>query len=113
MRRWCFFFSSRRRHTRYIGDWSSDVCSSDLAPSHVHAFLYRLDFDIDGQENVVEEFNREVARGPGGDTPAARCTWTAIRKEGGRPLRPETFRSWRVVNPRSKNALGHPRSYQL
>src|ERR1017187_656491 len=23
------FFSSRRRHTRYIGDWSSDVCSSD------------------------------------------------------------------------------------
>src|SRR5437762_5937645 len=28
-----FFFSSRRRHTRYIGDWSSDVCSSDLYPS--------------------------------------------------------------------------------
>src|SRR5437762_6137394 len=27
-----FFFSSRRRHTRYIGDWSSDVCSSDLPP---------------------------------------------------------------------------------
>src|SRR5437879_13296953 len=26
----CFFSSSRRRHTRYIGDWSSDVCSSDL-----------------------------------------------------------------------------------
>src|SRR5437879_10058515 len=26
----CLFFSSRRRHTRYIGDWSSDVCSSDL-----------------------------------------------------------------------------------
>src|SRR5437762_4227098 len=25
-----FFFSSRRRHTRYIGGWSSDVCSSDL-----------------------------------------------------------------------------------
>ena len=25
-----FFFSSRRRHTRYRGDWSSDVCSSDL-----------------------------------------------------------------------------------
>src|SRR5258707_15084518 len=30
-----FFFSSRRRHTRYWRDWSSDVCSSDLA-------LYRL-----------------------------------------------------------------------
>src|SRR6266849_9821663 len=26
----CFFFSSRRRHTRSTRDWSSDVCSSDL-----------------------------------------------------------------------------------
>src|SRR5947209_16176039 len=32
MRVFClsFFFSSRRRHTRYWRDWSSDVCSSDL-----------------------------------------------------------------------------------
>ena len=30
MRRISFFFSSRRRHTRLQGDWSSDVCSSDL-----------------------------------------------------------------------------------
>src|SRR5699024_11602793 len=28
---WLFFFSSRRRHTRSKRDWSSDVCSSDLA----------------------------------------------------------------------------------
>src|SRR5256884_1687041 len=28
----CFFFSSRRRHTRCSRDWSSDVCSSDLNP---------------------------------------------------------------------------------
>src|SRR5215510_1595162 len=28
----CFFFSSRRRHTRWPRDWSSDVCSSDLRP---------------------------------------------------------------------------------
>src|SRR5258706_9437675 len=27
-----FFFSSRRRHTRLVSDWSSDVCSSDLLP---------------------------------------------------------------------------------
>src|SRR5437762_6098373 len=26
-----YFFASRRQHTSYIGDWSSDVCSSDLA----------------------------------------------------------------------------------
>src|SRR5438876_7875173 len=28
------FFSSRRRHTRWTGDWSSDVCSSDLRRRH-------------------------------------------------------------------------------
>src|SRR5258706_5176432 len=28
-----FFFSSRRRHTRLVSDWSSDVCSSDLLMS--------------------------------------------------------------------------------
>src|SRR5438876_11111348 len=33
-----FFFSSRRRHTRWTGDWSSDVCSSDLAT--------RVDFSL-------------------------------------------------------------------
>src|SRR6266487_5510709 len=31
----CFFFSSRRRHTRWTGDWSSDVCSSDLTKDPV------------------------------------------------------------------------------
>src|SRR5262249_57824580 len=29
-----FFFSSRRRHTRLVSDWSSDVCSSDLSHHH-------------------------------------------------------------------------------
>src|SRR5438876_6692904 len=35
-----FFFSSRRRHTRWTGDWSSDVCSSDLFAS-VQVLRYR------------------------------------------------------------------------
>src|SRR2546426_9957803 len=33
-----FFFSSRRRHTRLQGDWSSDVCSSDLSASQRSSF---------------------------------------------------------------------------
>src|SRR5690606_40477078 len=32
---WLFFFSSRRRHTRFSRDWSSDVCSSDLWSARV------------------------------------------------------------------------------
>src|SRR5690606_40395172 len=35
------FFSSRRRHTRFSRDWSSDVCSSDLALGMVAIFFYR------------------------------------------------------------------------
>src|SRR2546426_7011580 len=34
-----FFFSSRRRHTRLQGDWSSDVCSSDLVASQTVPIL--------------------------------------------------------------------------
>ena len=38
----CFFFSSRRRHTRYWRDWSSDVCSSDLVLWTVRGLFYGL-----------------------------------------------------------------------
>src|SRR3712207_7008945 len=36
-----FFFSSRRRHTRYWRDWSSDVCSSDLTKTPPAAVLIK------------------------------------------------------------------------
>src|SRR3712207_7353861 len=35
----CYVFSSRRRHTRYWRDWSSDVCSSDLELSLTYLFI--------------------------------------------------------------------------
>src|SRR5439155_7289204 len=35
----CFFFSSRRRHTRWPRDWSSDVCSSDLSVGQLAVIL--------------------------------------------------------------------------
>src|SRR5256885_3707260 len=38
-----FFFSSRRRHTRLQGDWSSDVCSSDLVATLVRSHHERFD----------------------------------------------------------------------
>src|SRR5690606_39446571 len=66
-----FFFSSRRRHTRFSRDWSSDVCSSDLEwakenPDAVRALCRRrskrmrdarkvpyLDSDIFNRDNWV------------------------------------------------------------
>src|SRR5437762_8990040 len=58
-----FFFSSRRRHTRYIGDWSSDVCSSDLGfgilqlPTSNSLAVYR---------DVIERVNELKVRFPPG-----------------------------------------------
>src|SRR5207302_8279463 len=62
-----FFFSSRRRHTRFSRDWSSDVCSSDLDEEAYHERERGLNFlrealqvftdckaVLDGQ--VVEDF---------------------------------------------------------
>src|SRR3712207_5888623 len=56
-----FFFSSRRRHTRYWRDWSSDVCSSDLlTPGKARALLGRFLFS-------GEEADKPVAGLSGGE----------------------------------------------
>src|SRR5688500_20227586 len=58
-----FFFSSRRRHTRLQGDWSSDVCSSDL-PDHVEA----EERDAVLVEQLVDQVGHQVAApGPAAD----------------------------------------------
>src|SRR2546430_11446207 len=52
---YCFFFSSRRRHTRFDCDWSSDVCSSDL--------LHRLPHesnDCDRSRSQSRKRNRQL-----------------------------------------------------
>src|SRR5262249_57802461 len=52
-----FFFSSRRRHTRLVSDWSSDVCSSDLASN---ALLLNLGRDVVGQRIRRGALDRRV-----------------------------------------------------
>src|SRR5690625_5699362 len=47
-----FFFSSRRRHTRWPRDWSSDVCSSDLIMTTEFVALYK--------NQTVQEAMREL-----------------------------------------------------
>src|SRR3712207_8130524 len=56
-----FFFSSRRPHTRYWRDWSSDVCSSDLVGRAGHPRQWRgAGADLDAADPV------DVSRGEGG-----------------------------------------------
>src|SRR3712207_8667232 len=57
----CFFFSSRRRHTRYWRDWSSDVCSSDLTNEVFHA-------DDDVLFLSIHEWPLYPGTGPAADT---------------------------------------------
>src|SRR3712207_8106855 len=45
-----FFFSSRRRHTRYWRDWSSDVCSSDLKDRNILRSSSKQDISALGPE---------------------------------------------------------------
>ncbi len=82
-----------------------------FAPSHVHNFYFRIDFDIDGEEgNVAEEFTYEIEPD---DPMYARAVWRPFELERSRVRQEDVFRSWRVKNPMSLNTLGHPRSYHL
>src|SRR5258706_13639870 len=62
-----FFFSSRRRHTRLVSDWSSDVCSSDLdpfrrIPDHLQERKMEPDLRLDFEEKAL--WPRGPARPP-------------------------------------------------
>ncbi|MEQ1827153.1 MAG: hypothetical protein ABL921_14455 [Pirellula sp.] len=82
-----------------------------FAPSHVHNYYFRIDFDIDGEDgNVAEEFSYVLNEN---DPLQAKAVWTPFDVERGRPRREDIFRSWRVTNPKSLNAQGRPRSYHL
>src|SRR5437660_12843186 len=56
-----FFFSSRRRHTRWPRDWSSDVCSSDLY-YEVGAEISRLEQSIQHMRELRERQRTDLAQ---------------------------------------------------
>src|SRR5690606_39490710 len=57
-----FFFSSRRRHTRFSRDWSSDVCSSDLARELVISVKNSVTIDWDKKESVQAKMRVLIKR---------------------------------------------------
>src|SRR5204862_3453619 len=65
-----FFFSSRRRHTRSLRDWSSDVCSSDLAVAQRGA-LGSVSVPVPGgvAEHRIAPMQRAGCYAPGGRYP--------------------------------------------
>src|ERR1017187_1184563 len=64
-----YFFSSRRRHTRYIGDWSSDVCSSDLEQAFDHhARMYVYEIRPDWYDEFLSIGDEIAVHLPAGET---------------------------------------------
>jgi primary-amine oxidase len=87
------------------------------APIHQHFFNFRLDMDVDGPGNSVYEVDT-VADPPGPANPLngayrARNTLISNQSEGARDADPAISRTWLIVNPSRRNAVGQPPGYKL
>src|SRR5688500_19589679 len=89
-----FFFSSRRRHTRLQGDWSSDVCSSDLeeaAPPRrllAHDLLHEADTSrVLACEHVSQLFDTHLAALLGVEREPARALLRSEERRVGKECR--------------------------
>jgi len=93
------------------------VAEGVVAPVHQHMFCARLDFDVDGIDNRIEEVEAEILP-IGADNPWAngfRAKPTLLERESQaqREVNPAASRSWRVTNPKVHNGLGQPVGYKL
>jgi len=87
------------------------------APFHQHFLVARLDLDIDGPENTVMEVDCRALpisdENPYGLAMVADETPIRSEAEAGRDVNWEVQRSWKVVNPSRRNALGTNPAYKL
>ncbi len=87
------------------------------APNHQHFFNVRLDFDLDGVENTVQQM--DVVSGSIGDANPyenafhVRATCLETEQQALANVNLESARAWKIVNPNSKNALGEPVGYKF
>jgi len=93
------------------------VSANVVAPHHQHFFNFRLDFDVDGQNNSVHEMNtRALPAGPANPYQNGMLMEeTPLRNEleAQRQMNLQAARTWIVLNPSAQNTLGHHTSYIL
>jgi len=93
------------------------VAPQVVAPHHQHFFNFRLDFDVDGQGNTVNEMNTSAApAGPSNpylNGMVMKETPLSTEAGAGRQLNMATARTWAVVNTSAHNALGDHTGYVL
>ena len=87
------------------------------APNHQHFFNVRLDFDLDGTANTVQQIDIVPdpldANNPFENAFRAKATSLQTEKQARAHLNLETARTWKIVNPRVKNAVGEPVGYKF
>src|SRR5256885_13328457 len=66
-----FFFSSRRRHTRLQGDWSSDVCSSDLSWQTYRMDITPAEWPMSSTSRLLTQNADQIVTGLSKAAPAA------------------------------------------
>ena len=94
-----------------------EVAPGVAAPVHQHLFSCRLDLDVDGRQNRVEEVEAQPDP-PGPDNPwnnSFHLETTVLESESQarRMTNSASSRAWRVVNPNVLNGLGRPVAYKL
>jgi primary-amine oxidase len=98
-------------------EFGTVVAPGVVAPMHQHMFCARLDLDVDGTRNRIEEVEAEVLP-PGPDNPwsnafRARKVLLGRESEAQREVCPATSRTWRVSSTDVTNSLGQPTAYKL
>jgi primary-amine oxidase len=93
------------------------IAEGVAAPHHQHLFCARLDLDVDGCVNEVYETDAEPLP-PGPENPwmnafRAKSTRLDTEQRARRQIDPARSRTWRIVNPESRNGLGQPVAYRL
>jgi primary-amine oxidase len=93
------------------------VAPQVYAPNHQHFFNVRLDFDLDGTANTVQQVD-VVADEPSDANPfenafRARAMNLRTEKQARANVNVETARTWKIINPAVLNAVGEPVGYKL
>lgn len=93
------------------------VDTQTYAPFHQHFLVARLDLDVDGEGNTVQEVDSRAlpvsAENPYGLAVVTEATPIRSESEAARDFNWATQRSWKVVNPNRVNAVGTNPAYKL
>lgn len=104
-------------HPDETSNYGALVAPQLYAPNHQHFFNVRLDFDLDGTENTIQQLDVRAdpldEQNPYENAFHVHVAALTSEKQARAHLNLETGRSWKVVNPAVRNAVGQPVGYKF